>query len=102
MSATASPQVTPDSPPPASTSDGRDVTRPVPFLRAARAVFDLSLEMVCRRSPMVALRRPGALAPAVRISSACRRGGGLRPVRPDDAFAHVRNAPPYRALYATA
>src|SRR4029450_11109618 len=72
MSAMA-PRLTPDSPPPsAPVADARDVSRPVPFLRAAKAVFDLSLEgMVWSRRSllMVALLfGPALLAVAVRIA----------------------------------
>jgi len=109
MSATA-PRLTPDAPPPsAPVAGGRDLSRPVPFLRAAKAVFDLSLEgMVWSRRSllMVALLfGPALLAVAVRIAltrlpprvSAFDLYGLMI------AFVYVRNALPLAALfYATA
>jgi len=109
MSATAS-RLTPDSPPPsAPVADGRDVSQPVPFLRAARAVFDLSLEgMVWSRRSllMVALLcGPALLALAVRIfhTRLPPRVGAFDFYGLVIAFVYVRNVLPLAALfYATA
>jgi len=88
---------------------GRDLTRPVPFLRAARAVFDLSLEgMVWSRRSllMVALLfGPALLALAVRIALTRLppRVGAFDLYGLMIAFVYVRNALPLAALfYATA
>ena len=88
---------------------GRDLTRPVSFLRAARAVFDLSLEgMVWSRRSllMVALLfGPALLALAVRIALTRLppRVGAFDLYGLMIAFVYVRNALPLAALfYATA
>jgi ABC-2 type transport system permease protein len=109
MSATA-PRLTPDTPPPsAPVADGRDLSRPVPFLGAAKAVFDLSLEgMVWSRRSllMVALLfGPALLAVAVRIALTRLppRVGAFDLYGLMIAFVYVRNALPLAALfYATA
>jgi ABC-2 type transport system permease protein len=104
MSATA-PRLTPDSPPPSAPADGRDVTRPVPFLRAVKAVFDLSLEgMVWSRRSllMVALLfGPALLAVAVRIALTRLppRVGAFDLYGLMIAFVYVRNALPLAALF---
>ncbi len=105
MSATA-PRLSPDAPPPsAPTPDRRDVARPVPFLRAARAVFDLSLEgMVWSRRSllMVALLfGPAVLAVAVRIALTRLppRVGAFDLYGLMIAFVYVRNALPLAALF---
>ncbi|HZM53359.1 MAG TPA: ABC transporter permease subunit [Vicinamibacteria bacterium] len=105
MSAMA-PRLTPDSPPPsAPVADARDVSRPVPFLRAAKAVFDLSLEgMVWSRRSllMVALLfGPALLAVAVRIALTRLppRVGAFDLYGLMIAFVYVRNALPLAALF---
>lgn len=105
MSATAA-RPTPDTPPPsAPVAGGRDVSRPVPFLRAARAVFDLSLEgMVWSRRSllMVALLfGPALLAVAVRIALTRLppRVGAFDLYGLMIAFVYVRNALPLAALF---
>ena len=109
MSATASPRVTPDSPPATPGPDGRDVTRPVPFLRAARAVFDLSLEgMVWSRRSLLmvlllGLPAPLALVFRTFITRLPPRVGAFDFYGVVIAFYYVRNALPLAALfYATA
>ena len=105
MSATA-PRLTPDAPPPsAPVAGGRDLSRPVPFLRAAKAVFDLSLEgMVWSRRSllMVALLfGPALLAVAVRIALTRLppRVGAFDLYGLMIAFVYVRNALPLAALF---
>jgi ABC-2 type transport system permease protein len=105
MSATA-PRLTTDAPPPsAPAADGRDVTRPVAFLRAAKGVFDLSLEgMVWSRRSllMVALLfGPALLAVAVRIALTRLppRVGAFDLYGLMIAFVYVRNALPLAALF---
>jgi ABC-type transport system involved in multi-copper enzyme maturation permease subunit len=105
----AAPLVTPDAPPPAPTADGRDVTRPVPFLRAARAVFDLSLEgMVWSRRSLLMVLLLGLPAPLALIfrtfiTRLPPRVGAVDFYGVVIAFYYVRNALPLAALfYATA
>jgi len=106
----AASRVTPDSSPASAPStDGRDVTRPVTFWRAARAVFDLSLEgMVWSRRSllMVALLGgPALLSLAFRIllTRLPPRVGAFDFYGVVVAFYYVRNALPLAALfYATA
>jgi ABC-2 type transport system permease protein len=88
---------------------GRDRTRPVPFLRAARAVFDLSLEgMVWSRRSllMVALiGGPVLLCVAFRIflTRLPPKVGAFDLYGVMIAFVYVRNVLPLAALfYATA
>ena len=110
MSATASPRVMPDAPPPpAPGPDGRDVTRPVPFLRAARAVFDLSLEgMIWSRRSLLMVLLLGLPAPLALIfrtfiTRLPPRVGAFDFYGVVVAFYYVRNALPLAALfYATA
>ena len=109
MSATA-PRVTPETPPPsAPVADGRDVSRPVPFLRAAKAVFDLSLEgMVWSRRSLLmvlllGLPAPLALVFRTFITRLPPRVGAFDFYGVVIAFYYVRNALPLAALfYATA
>ena len=106
----AAPRVTPDAaPPPALAADGRDVTRPVPFLRAARAVFDLSLEgMVWSRRSLLMVLLLGLPAPLALIfrtfiTRLPPRVGAVDFYGVVIAFYYVRNALPLAALfYATA
>jgi hypothetical protein len=66
MSATpAAPPSTPSAPAPLTPrADTRDQSRPVPFFRAARAVFDLSLEgMVWSRRSLLMILLLGLPAP---------------------------------------
>jgi ABC-2 type transport system permease protein len=100
----AIPAVTPS--PPAA---GRDLTRPVPFLRAARAVFDLSLEgMVWSRRSLLmvlllGLPAPLALVFRTFVTSLPPRVGAFDFYGVVIAFYYVRNALPLAALfYATA
>jgi ABC-type transport system involved in multi-copper enzyme maturation permease subunit len=92
-----------------SGADGRDVTRPVPFLRAARAVFDLSLEgMVWSRRSLLmvlllGLPAPLALVFRTFITRLPPRVGAFDFYGVVIAFYYVRNALPLAALfYATA
>jgi ABC-type transport system involved in multi-copper enzyme maturation permease subunit len=104
------PRLTPDAPPaPTPAADGRDVTRPVPFLRAARAVFDLSLEgMVWSRRSLLMVLLLGLPAPLALIfrtfiTRLPPRVGGVDFYGVVIAFYYVRNALPLAALfYATA
>jgi len=106
----AAPRVTPDPGPAAEPSTGgRDVTRPVPFLRAARAVFDLSLEgMVWSRRSLLMVLLLGLPAPLALIfrtfiTRLPPRVGGVDFYGVVVAFYYVRNALPLAALfYATA
>jgi ABC-type transport system involved in multi-copper enzyme maturation permease subunit len=110
MSATARPRVTPDAPPPPTAGpDGRDLTRPVPFLRAARAVFDLSLEgMIWSRRSLLMVLLLGLPAPLALIfrtfiTRLPPRVGAVDFYGVVIAFYYVRNALPLAALfYATA
>jgi ABC-2 type transport system permease protein len=84
----------------------RDLTRPVPFAQATRAVFDLALEGMVwsRRSLVVGLMvaLPAVLALVYRIAA---RGGASSEVSPLElygiavAFYWVRNALPLVALF---
>lgn len=87
----------------------RDTTRPLPFARAARAVFDLSLDgmVFSRRSLLMALlvAAPVLFAILYRVLSATH---GTPPLGPPDLYAlmvavyWVRNVLPLAALfYAT-
>jgi ABC-2 type transport system permease protein len=87
----------------------RDLGRPLPFARAARAVFDLSLDgmVFSRRSALMALlvAAPVAFAVLYRVLSATH---GRPPLGPADLYAlmiavyWVRNVLPLAALfYAT-
>jgi ABC-type transport system involved in multi-copper enzyme maturation permease subunit len=87
----------------------RDATRPLPFARAARAVFDLSLDgmVFSRRSLLMALlvAAPVAFAVLYRVLAAAE---GFRLAGPVDIYAlavaiyWVRNVLPLAALfYAT-
>lgn len=87
----------------------RDTTNPLPFGRAARAVFDLSLDgmVFSRRSLLMALlvAAPAAFAILYRVLSATQ---GEPPLGPPDLYAlmvavyWVRNVLPLAALfYAT-
>jgi ABC-type transport system involved in multi-copper enzyme maturation permease subunit len=94
---------------PTPSADGRDLSRPVPFLRATKAVFDLSLEgMVWSRRSllMVALIcGPALLALVFRIllTRLPPRVGGFDFYGLVIAFVYVRNVLPLAALfYATA
>jgi ABC-2 type transport system permease protein len=94
---------------PTPTDGGRDVGRPVPFLRAARAVFDLTLEgMVWSRRSLLmvlllGLPAPLALLFRVLITRLPPRVGGFDFYGVVVAFYYVRNALPLAALfYATA
>jgi ABC-type transport system involved in multi-copper enzyme maturation permease subunit len=110
----ATPAVPRDAPsvpaaPPAPAGDGRDVSRPVPFLRAARAVFDLSLEgMVWSRRSLLmvlllGLPAPLALVFRTFITRLPPRVGAFDFYGVVIAFYYVRNALPLAALfYATA
>jgi len=97
------------SPAPVS-APGRDLTRPVPFLRAARAVFDLALEGMVwsRRSLLMAflLGLPVVLAALFRAVLVARippRLSGFDLYGIVIAFYYVRNVLPLAALfYATA
>ncbi len=102
MSAAAPPLAAP-------TAGGRDPSRPVPFGRAARALFDLSLEGMVwsRRSLLMALllALPAVLAVLFRVSarSLPARIGGFDFYGVVVAFYFVRNVLPLVALfYATA
>jgi ABC-type transport system involved in multi-copper enzyme maturation permease subunit len=97
-------------PEPAASHPGRDVTRPVPFPRAARAVFDLALEGMVwsRRSLLMAilLGLPIAFALLFRGVLVARlppRISGFDLYGIVIAFYYVRNVLPLAALfYATA
>ncbi len=110
MSATpAAPPSTPSVPaPPAPGADTRD-QGPVPFFRAARAVFDLSLEgMVWSRRSLLMILLLGLPAPLallfrIFITRLPSRVGGFDFYGIVIAFYYVRNALPLAALfYATA
>lgn len=85
----------------------RDTTQPVPFLHAARAVFDLSLEGMIwsRRSLLMGLlvALPAVLAVVYRVVLAT--GGQARALAPLDLYALVvavfwiRNVLPLAALF---
>ncbi|HUG53729.1 MAG TPA: ABC transporter permease [Vicinamibacteria bacterium] len=104
MSATAA------TPGPGASAPARDLSRPVPFLRAARSVFDLSLEGMVwsRRSLLVALLLglPAVLALLFRVALATRlppRISGFDLSGIVIAFYDGRNVLPLAALfYATA
>jgi ABC-type transport system involved in multi-copper enzyme maturation permease subunit len=106
----ATPAAPPTSPAPSpSSADARDLSRPVPFLRAAKAVFDLSLEgMVWSRRSLlmvVLLGGPALLSLAFRIFLARLppRMGAFDFYGVMIAFVYVRNVLPLAALfYATA
>jgi ABC-type transport system involved in multi-copper enzyme maturation permease subunit len=90
-------------------AEGRDVSRPVPFLRAARAVFDLSLEgMVWSRRSLLMILLLGLPAPLALvfrtfITRLPPRVGAFDFYGVVIAFYYVRNALPLAALfYATA
>jgi ABC-2 type transport system permease protein len=97
-------------PEPAASPRGRDVTRPVPFLRAARAVFDLALEGMVwsRRSLLMALLLGLPIAFAllfrgVLVARLPPRISGFDLYGIVIAFYYVRNVLPLAALfYATA
>src|SRR5262245_160529 len=88
----------------------RDVTRPVPFGRAARAVFDLALEgMVWSRRSLlmvVLVALPVLVAVAYRVGVAARLTASLTPFALYGdlvVFVYLRNILPLVALfYATA
>jgi ABC-2 type transport system permease protein len=112
MSATpAAPATAPpsDFAPAPAPATARDVERPVPFLRAAHAVFDLALEGMVwtRRSLLIAvmLALPAVLAIIVRMTfhRLPPRVSGFDFYGMVIAFYYVRNALPLAALfYATA
>ncbi len=106
MSATVSPPA-PAAPPERGSS--RDLDRPVPFLRAARAVFDLSLDGMVwsRRSLLMVLLLglpvPLALLFRMSLTRLPPRVGSVDFYGVVIAFYYVRNALPLAALfYATA
>jgi len=89
----------------------RDVTRPLPFRRAARAVFDLSLEGMIwtRRSILMAILVGMPVVFAVLYRVVLSSSAKVQPVTPHDLYAVVvavywiRNVLPLAALfYATA
>jgi ABC-type transport system involved in multi-copper enzyme maturation permease subunit len=106
----AAPPSTPSAPaPPAPGADTRDQDRPVPFFRAARAVFDLSLEgMVWSRRSLLMILLLGLPAPLallfrIFITRLPSRVSGFDFYGIVIAFYYVRNALPLAALfYATA
>ncbi len=108
MSATpAAPPSAPSAPAPSSNS--RDIRNPVPFFRAARAVFDLTLEgMIWSGRSLIMvilLALPALLALLFRIflTRLPPRVGGFDFYGVVIAFVYVRNALPLAALfYATA
>jgi ABC-type transport system involved in multi-copper enzyme maturation permease subunit len=92
-----------------SSASGRDLDRPVPFLRAMRALFDLSLEgMVWSRRSLLmvlllGLPAPLALLFRMFITRLPPRVSGFDFYGVVIAFYYVRNALPLAALfYATA
>jgi hypothetical protein len=96
---------------PAPSAPARDVTRPLPFRRAARAVFDLSLEGMIwtRRSILMAILVGMPVAFAVLYRVVLSSSARVQPVTPHDLYAVVvaiywiRNVLPLAALfYATA
>jgi len=93
----------------AAAGAGRDVTRPVPFLRGARAVFDLALEgMIWSRRSLImvlllGLPAPLALVFRTLLTRLPPRVSGIDFYGVVVAFYYVRNALPLAALfYATA
>jgi hypothetical protein len=89
----------------------RDVTRPLPFRHAARAVFDLSLEGMIwtRRSILMAILVGMPVAFAILYRVVLSSSARVQPVTPHDLYAVVvaiywiRNVLPLAALfYATA
>ena len=94
---------------PASPGSARDLSRPVSFLRAARAVFDLSLEgMVWSRRSLLMVLLLGLPAPLALLfrtflTRLPPRVGAFDFYGVVIAFYYVRNALPLAALfYATA
>jgi ABC-2 type transport system permease protein len=104
MTSAPAPAVTQDAPP-----SPRDLARPLPFLRAARGVFDLALEGMVwsRRSVLMAvlLGLPIAFALLYRLVLASRIGArmsGFQLYGVVIVFYYVRNVLPLAALfYAT-
>lgn len=89
----------------------RDVTRPLPFRQAARAVFDLSLEGMIwtRRSVLMAVLVGMPVVFAILYRVVLSSSARVQPVTPHDLYAVVvavywiRNVLPLAALfYATA
>jgi ABC-2 type transport system permease protein len=94
---------------PIAAPEARDVSRPVPFLRAARAVFDLSLDgMVWSRRSLIMVLLLGLPAPLALVfrtflTRLPPRVGAVDFYGVVIAFYYVRNALPLAALfYATA
>lgn len=92
-------------------ASARDVTRPLPFRRAARAVFDLSLEGMIwtRRSILMAILVGMPVVFAILYRVVLSSSARVQPVTPHDLYAVVvaiywiRNVLPLAALfYATA
>ena len=106
----ATPAAPPASPAPSpSSADARDLSRHVPFLRAAKAVYDLSLEgMVWSRRSLLMILLLGLPAPLallfrIFITHLPSRVSGFDFYGIVIAFYYVRNALPLAALfYATA